>query len=129
MTFWETYFIMQADKFSSCAGHLCFLAGVIALVCGVGHVAWVAEQHNSYNGDKNAKFELRYILPPLLIFVLLSIIYVAIPTTKTLAACYILPAVTNNEKLNKDIEKLYDVGIERIAESLGVEDITEKKGN
>lgn len=129
MTFWETYFIMQADKFSSGIGHLCFLAGAIAVICTLGHIAWVFEEHSSYNGDKTAKLQMRYFVPQIVLFVFLCVVYMAIPNTKTLAACYVLPAVTNNEKLTADIEKLYDIGIERIAESLGVDDITEKKGN
>src|SRR5690606_23908867 len=94
---WHIYFIMQADSFRYIIGTLGAVGSIvtlitlmfIALVTGVGTEG--KESEEVWKGCK------KYTIPVLVISAVMVVLGTIIPTSKTAAAMFVVPAVVNSE--------------------------------
>ena len=110
MNAWTIYWVMIADS-------ICDVLGFFALVGGCGLmflVAWhVLDQKKPLNGyHKTALW---------LYFVVLLPAATLMPTTKTLAAMYVLPRIAESEAIQKDLPEIWDLGVSALKQQFAKE--------
>ncbi len=115
ITPFEIYLVMQMDS-------LCWLLFILCTVTGgVSVVSFVELLIDFTTEEKRAPLKkvLKINVPLSIMFLLL---FVATPSTKTVAAMYVVPKVVNNE----NVQKLPDEMLQLFRES--VKDMMPKKG-
>lgn len=127
MTAWQTYWLLQLDSIKTGISTFSFLVlivfGVICIFLSF------AGAHDMSKGSDNAVRlskllnGLGFVLIPLpFIGVMLMLATVFIPSTKNLAAIYIIPQIASSENIetiSKDTGDIYKIAMERIKEVLG----------
>ena len=120
MNFWTIYFVMKADSIE-CA--LWWVFAVSALVVGGTCISLMVNAGLSPTFSEKAKKLLKkaawYPLP-------LMLIALAMPSTKTLATALIVPAIVNNETLQKEAGELYNFAKSGLKSALTPDDKTEE---
>ena len=117
------YWATRMDAINGVLFTLLVLATVGVLAClaiGLGAAtarksysesdAYIQELHTS------GEWLLRKIYIPVAVWCLVGIALILTPTTKELAAMYVIPAVANNEKVSDAGNKLYELAVEWMEE-------------
>lgn len=103
---WLIYFIFQADNFVSLFGVCAIVTGVVALI---GSVIYIGADE-----DEIGKRAKRFAIIAWTLLLLFSIGIAVTPSTKTLAAMYVIPKLVNSDfckQLSGDAQKLYKLGV------------------
>ena len=104
---WMIYVIGQADRWQGVAD-LGMLLGVFFLV-----VACCASATNWDEIPRPVQKCIKILLPMAGVFVLCCILMsIFMPSSKTLAAMYVIPKIANNEQLQKDGGEIYRLAVE-----------------
>lgn len=114
LTAFEVYWILQMDNFVR------LFTGMLAasIVCAVTAFVFAAMiRDGCFEGD--AKTVFRYARRIAGLSVVLGVIVSLTPSTKTLCAIYVVPAIVNNETLQDDASDIYALGVQRLKEALG----------
>lgn len=127
---WEVYFILQLDEIR---GMFTFFAFMLGVGCFIAFFAGAIlrdnyPEHPSYASGKR----LHDVIVPRLFFALLvcGAINSFIPSTKTMAAVVILPAIVNNETVQKEAGDLYALAKQGLKELVTPDEPpTEEKRN
>lgn len=61
------------------------------------------------------------------VFMVCALGYILIPSTKTLAAMIVVPAIANSQAVQKDFPELYDLAVNKLKEQLAPSKEVEKK--
>lgn len=95
---WTIYWVMQLDSIGVAVGHMSFVGAFILLLAWVYLVA----EADSLAG---------YIAASAATLVWLVVLAAAIflPSTKTAAAMFVIPAVANNQTIQREAGELYDL--------------------
>lgn len=114
MTAWDVYWMMQADQ----------LRGLFLLGAAVsGFSSFFLTLTFSEIGDEatvdGTKSFWRCVKWAWAATALFGAAAVVTPSTKTIAAMYVLPRLANNEQLQKDAGEVYELAVEALKEGLG----------
>ncbi len=119
---WEVYLIMQADSvrllLGISVGVLSIAAIALSVVAGVTTLN-PADKREERAAPELRRFAIRYAMLPLSVSVVASCV---MPSTKTLCAIYVVPAIVNNEELRTDGGEIYELAVERLKDALGEKD-------
>jgi uncharacterized protein YqhQ len=109
ITPFEVYIVMQADSVGKVVGLISILLGVATLMCLLfGHIE--EEEKAIAAGKKTA------------IALIISLAFSALlPSTKTAAAMIVIPAIVNNEALQKEAGDLYKIAKQALADAVAEE--------
>lgn len=121
MTAWNIYLVMQADKVSAALN--IFAAGV-SVLCIISLVVWfmgIMPPTTEVNVQYAEQWR-RVFWKTLFVSILLWIGYLAVPSTRTLAVMYVLPAVVNNEDVQSEARELYELAKEGLHQLVEQED-------
>ncbi len=102
MTSEQIYWIMQADTIISA----CLVSGLVfTLIGGIATFGVMMEGNKQF-----------VVLTLALAMIGLMFLAVAtfMPSTKTQAVMYVVPAITKNERLAEDVPELYDLAVNRL---------------
>ena len=103
------YWVAQCDCIRDTCIPIIFIGGLFAIMIGGLTVSLACEGVLS----RITRWMLGLITSVLVLIVLAAILgRTFIPTTRTMAAMYIIPAVANNEKVQDCGNRLYDLAIE-----------------
>ena len=100
----EVYWIMQMDSIKSGVTIPALLFGVIALVAIIVGLVLIIDPDDV--GCKKQGLWMTLVSPFILCLCLLTSL---IPSTKTLATMYALPAIVNNETVQTECKELYSI--------------------
>lgn len=106
LTPFTVYLIMQADNVCGLFVGLTILSGSAGLILGIARAA----------EDYIAKTRVYVTVATIFVIGLLGI--AAMPSTKTLAAMFVVPALANSDFIKKDAPELYDLAIGKLKEQL-----------
>lgn len=110
MSAWQVYLIGQADTVIHIAEACCFLLMVITIGVGV----WCGMTYNIDPKD-TLKVQLRWIYLTVSLIVLCVLTQVFVPSSKTLAAMYIVPKLTTGEAVS-EYKELYELAKKHFVE-------------
>lgn len=117
MSAFDTYFMMQADNLCAMIMGVGIIAAAVGgLMAAVG--AGVLADNYSPSDGKSARAVLKTGLTGLAIGLVCFVGYAFTPNSKTVAAMYLVPALTQNETIQGDLEDVYALGMERLKELL-----------
>lgn len=119
----EIYVVLQMDDVKDALTGLGAISGVAAALAGF--VALAGGGHSSYDNkddiERRASFRSaaikRYKLS-LAVAVLSASSAVLLPSTKTLAAMLIIPAIANNETVQQEASELYTMAKDALKEAI-----------
>lgn len=94
------YLIMMLDEIKQMFGAVTFVGLITLVVCGM--VLGITEG-DAWPGIKRY---LKWMAAP---FVLSFLLWNLLPTPKVAAAMYIIPAIANNENVQREASELYDL--------------------
>lgn len=95
---WAIYFLGFVGKFEFIVGLVMLLIGLLLVFLGVGTFC---ECSSSYQGmdDPDVKKYLQWLRRLGYVFAVCVGLFITIPNSKTLAAMYVIPAITQNERV------------------------------
>jgi predicted branched-subunit amino acid permease len=108
MTPFQIYLIGQADRFSAV---FCTLGAAALVVCLTFLICTLEDFRR--NPGRDALW-----LGVVILGLCLLVIGVLIPSSKTLAAMYIIPPIVNNEELRQDAGDIYRLAVEFTKDTL-----------
>lgn len=117
------YLWQQADSIiSACSGGYVFTLGFICVVSGLAYLTVNLYIHDTGCKDEFLK-HLKSIFLPLFVVTaslvsLAGIGSVFIPSSKTIAVMYAVPAIVNSPAVQKDLPELYQMGVSSLKEQL-----------
>lgn len=119
MNAWTIYWILQLDSIRE---GLMILTVMLALLAGFAALFGTIQSSSCYRDDDpdiaagKAKQAMaaKWMKPVLALFVLTLFI----PTTKTVAAMVIIPAIANNETIRKESGELYDLAKQALRDAV-----------
>ena len=125
---WELYFILQMDSIGTGICGLGLAAGTVALVYGFAG----ALMRDSYNSEHNGKWErgVKVHKTTVKLGVLAAALLFTssfIPSTRTLAAMVVVPAIVNNTAVQKEAGELYQLAKQALANAVSDDDAPVKK--
>lgn len=102
ITSWDIYWITRMDSLNDFFS----IFGIGALVFFLGLLSWIGPMimDGIYNSDKKERYWSLYkksMIWGVSVGVLFTFISLFIPTTKEVAAIYIIPKIVNNEQVQK----------------------------
>lgn len=122
---WLVYLVMQLDKIES------VLVGIAVISCAICGGSWlimlmcmhsVAQCPNGNDGDKKMIEPFRRVVKALTPCSLFAVIAcMLLPSTKTIAAMYVIPKIANSDALEQVMEDsgdLYKLGVDALKEKL-----------
>lgn len=118
------YLVLQLDSIHTML-FLIFLVGGIALALLTGVIAMVNDDFGVYSYSENPKEHSSWTWWKKHLHKMVGVVLVAgflsalLPSTKTAAAMFIIPAVANNERVQAEFEELYTIardGLKKMAE-------------
>lgn len=95
---WAIYFIGVVGKVETMAGFVAVLLGLILVLLG-GIILCEANTSFSKWEDDGVKFLLRLFIRGVYVFAVSFGIFLVVPNNKTLAAMYVIPSLTQNERV------------------------------
>ena len=110
VTPFETYLILQLDDISGGLGIMLFILGVV--IVGISAVYLVvssdffSDERKVADRIRISKTALKYLS---LCFFSIFLIKIFLPSTKTMAAVYLLPPIVNNQEVQKLPEEILDL--------------------
>jgi uncharacterized protein YqhQ len=107
---WTLYWILQLDSISTVLFIFTLLLGIAGIITSI--IGACATSEYNYRGPddemlKSAKATAKAGYKMIKITVILSFILAFIPSTKTVAMVVVIPAVVNNEHVQKEAGDLY----------------------
>ena len=114
------YLILQADNISSALFTLlCFIAGVMALGAIITRIC-VADSGG--DEDRSAYWtthtQTYSVTKALLSIALVCAAHAFMPSTKTVCATLLIPAIANSDAIQKDVPELYTLAVEKLKDTL-----------
>lgn len=119
---WLVYLILQLDSISMVvfvlsvlSSIVCFIVWMVGLIgteCGTDRHNW-KNPHEAWIGLKRAGISLTVVS------LLLMLGNALIPSTKTMAAVVVLPAIVNNQNVQKEAGELYQLAKQGLANAVG----------
>ena len=106
---WDIYWVMQLDSINGTLTWIAVLASFSLIVCAF---AWAACNFDDGIGKRVAKW-LKATLATLAVTFLLGTF---IPSTKTAAMMLVIPAVANNEAIQREAGDLYGIAKDALRE-------------
>ena len=119
---WEIYLVLQLDKIGQGATAFSAAAVVATLLAAVFYCTTSPEGYDA-RLHGTAKTALKWALPASLVF---SLAAVTIPSSKTAAAMIIIPAIANNETIQKEAADLYGLAKQALTEAIKPDDEPKK---
>lgn len=125
---WDIYWVLQLDSLNatvSLIGVAFLAAGVAALIATGFHAGNDDFSCNRGKDDERKATRRRIMKIPAVALPASALLFVAtgfLPSTKTAAAMYIIPAVANNETLRQEASELYGLAKEALKEAVGHEE-------
>ena len=110
----QIYLIMQADSVVGIAQPLAFCSSFTTIILLIAYVLWKSEGY-----DDLAKITAKWIKCCVPITLVALLISTFMPSTRTLAAMYVIPAIANNEDVQHEAKELYDIakkGLKELSE-------------
>lgn len=108
---WDVYWVMQADSFCCLLLTLSVVLCVVAIGSGViWLMCFSAPLSASEKTIGRALLNSLWVSVPASILLLIAT--AAAPSTRTLAAMYVLPAIVNNEQIQDEAADLYELAKE-----------------
>lgn len=114
------YLWQLADTVRSTVGPLCFLSGVMLLI-GFGYFIICRACKSDFTDDEfegHQKYSFRLLLAGLVSFVCCLTIYVATPTSKTIAMMVIIPEIAHSKAVQQDLPDIYNAAVEALKSAL-----------
>lgn len=123
MNAWQIYWILQLDSI----GHLLDFAAIVliitvamfAVVGGIMKCDERSKETSNYIGGMTLHRQLRWAVPLLIVFGLANTF---VPSTKTMAAMIVLPAIVNNTKLQHEAGELYNLAKQALVHAVHKDD-------
>jgi hypothetical protein len=113
MSAWQIYLIGQA---SDVAASL-FILGVVSFICSAACAAGRGDDMMDDTPKNWSRTRRAFIAG--IVFISLSAV---IPSSKTLAAMYVIPPIVNNEQVRQDAGEIYKLAVEFAKDKLGEKD-------
>lgn len=114
MSAWSIYWLFQLDSINCFFGVLAWVGAILTVIAGLCHFIVISI------GDE-PKTPIKVIKISLGVFFTFGLISTFIPSTKTMAAIYVLPKILKGDTLetvSKDGADIYKLGINRLKEIL-----------
>lgn len=117
----QVYFALQADDIKTGLAVGLYIAAAARLALSViPRCGWAG----AFTEDDEKKWKdiiknSPGLTSPILLSMAASIVIAFAPSTKTVAASVIAPAIVNSQAVKKDIPELYQLGIEAIKSAIG----------
>jgi cobalamin synthase len=130
---WDVYLVMQLDSVSCLANALTLLAFAATAICIGWHAMSAGEDHWSWNQQKlPERQEFRRKLrgsakKAAAVALTFAVITALIPSSKTVAAMIVLPAIANNETVQTEAADLYKLAKKALAEAVSDDDEAKKE--
>lgn len=121
---WTVYWVLQLDLIRGTQEFLFIV--LLFYTAGVCFTAVLASCDNEPGKAKNLFRHARNIIP---VAVVWCVFMTLTPNTKTMCAVLTIPAVANNEMLQRDATKIYELGMERLKEVLEIESVVNEDEN
>ena len=112
------YLVMQADSVITCAAFISFLTGIAFLVSLIGKIAMeTVISTNSYENKDDEEWLCMWknvlkITTP--VFVVSLLIATLVPSSKTMATMYVIPAIANSETVQDEASEIYQLAKEAL---------------
>ena len=104
------YWVATVDRIAGFCAITAGLSLVSLLLLWFAHFQGLCE---NVDGARSACRELRRVVRiALLVCVTTTVVAIFLPSSKTLAAMYVIPAIANNEKIRDVGNQLYDLAVE-----------------
>lgn len=122
---WDVYLVMQLDTISGLFVGLLVASSVICAGLFVVQACHSSDDHWSWNeGNIEERKELRrklraYSAKTLVVAMFFALASATLPSTRTAAAMLVLPAIANNETIQKEAGELYGLAKEALREAVG----------
>lgn len=117
MSPWVIYWVMQADEIRLCVELITAICAIVLVVGAVSCVVCSAAPSSESERKIASWLRRRGFYPAVGFFV--AILGVAfIPTTKSLCAILTIQVIANNETIQRDSREVYELGLERLKDSL-----------
>lgn len=129
---WELYFILQMDSIGNGIGLLSAFAAVAAVACVIGG-GMMRDDGDNYEAGRDYSLWVRgcklqktgfkwFAFAGVLLFS-----SCLIPSTRTLAAMVVVPAIVNNTAVQKEAGELYQLAKQALANAVSDDDAPVKK--
>ncbi len=125
---WDIYWVLQLDSINvvvfilafggSIGTALFWLSGALFLDLAVKFPELASSKQEAATGRAQVRVAKRMAAALIPIFVLAALL----PSTKTAAAMYVIPAVANNETLRKEAGELYGLAKDALKDAVGHEE-------
>jgi hypothetical protein len=117
MNGWQVYWLLQLDSINVAMTLIC----IGLLICsGICLITWTFNQgswDNKELGQRAKKSILKFGIPGAIFYIITALI----PSTKTMAAVYVVPKIIHGdtiEQMSKDSADIYKLGVNRLKELL-----------
>jgi hypothetical protein len=114
ITPFTVYLVMQADKFSALLATVSILAVLITLV-----IVILGALQSPIGDDPVQLWRKHKLKMWICIAASAGMAFTLMPSTNTLAAMFIAPAIANSEVVQKDVPELYNLAVEALKQKLG----------
>lgn len=103
---WDIYWVLQLDTIGFAAALLTLVGGAVVALAWIGFL------------DSDTRLSL--FVPAMLTLLWLPVLALAVflPSTKTAAAMFVIPAIANNETIQRESGELYDLAKQALAEAV-----------
>jgi hypothetical protein len=111
---WQIYWILQLDSLVSASVGLAISSGIVLIFSVVMYATNSAEGYESEYHCMGKK-GIRLISPVFSVFFLVAAL---LPSSKTAAAMFIIPAIANNETIQKEAADLYSLAKQALTDAV-----------
>lgn len=118
MSAWELYFLLKLDD----VRFLLRLFGILGVFFGIGLGLWGAFRRDEKMDLKPVNMAWKIFIPAWLLAISMATL---LPSTKQMAAIMVVPAIVNNEQIQKlpnEVMELLGMGIDKAKEMLKPEE-------
>lgn len=126
------YLWQQADSFvtlfkvsSGFLGLISVILLVVSIAMSETSIYKSKERNNEITAAANRFFKTKF-LPCLASFLFCLLLATAVPSTKTIAVMYAVPAIVNSKPVQQDLPELYDMAVKSLKEQLAPKQEVEK---
>lgn len=123
---WDIYWVLQLDSFIAIAAALLVTGGVVsagAVICGWIDLDWAESFPNTCEKQaKSGLVKLKFAKRLALAAIPLAFLVALLPSSRTAAAMYVLPAIVNNKTLQKEAGDLYGLAKQALQNAAGDEE-------
>jgi len=125
LTVWEVYWVMQADKLLDITSVIAVILGLVLIPLSAAGIASFDKEFPKDIG----KLVRRSWLAVMPLFAILLVFYAVVPSTKTVAAMIILPAIVNNETVHDEASELYQLAKDALEDMVRADDDSSDEGS